>query len=293
MSDRNFRDMLKKKWGEKKFVCVGLDSDAERLPEPLRMRYTEYSPTTPINQTALFRKAIVRATADTVAAYKLHPAYLNERSLDNTIDHIHGVAPTVPIIVDGKYGDGSRHANEKLAEYVFDFLKADAVTVNPFVGQEALLPFLERKDNGVFVLCHTSNTCAGEFQDAWVRTGSTAVDKFYRPLYQMVACNVAAQWNENGNCGLVVGATYPGELHEIRGITGDMPILVTGFGPQQPDVPLEEQVQRVVVAGIYGSDLRMLLNSSREIIFASSGPDFADAARRKTLKFNELISRYR
>jgi orotidine-5'-phosphate decarboxylase len=173
----------------------------------------------------------------------------------------------------------------------FDYLKADAITVHPYLGREALQPFLERKDKGIIILCRTSNPGSGEFQNEDVAGDN--VPGGYMPLYKYVAHRVANHWNKNGNCAVVVGATYPEELAEVRKIVGDMPILIPGVGFQQKDVPLEKQVEQVVSAGKDSRGQGMIINSSRGIIFASKGSDFAEAACRETIKLGELINQYR
>jgi orotidine-5'-phosphate decarboxylase len=294
MSDRNFRQMLEKKWGEGKFVCVGLDPDVDKLPEPLRLRYTEYSPTTPKTQFIGFNRAIVEATMDLVDACKPNLAFYAAhgaegiQALARTIADIHAIAPDVPVILDAKFADIG-NTNVGYAKFAFEYLGADAVTVHPYLGREALQPFLDYKDKGVFVLCRTSNPSAGEFQDLKVVTvtSETTGRQYTTPMYKVVAQHVANEWNKNGNCGLVVGATYPEELAEVRKIVGDMPILIPGIGAQGGDV------EKTVKAGMDSRGRGMIINSSRGSIFASSGPDFAEAARRETLKLHNLINQYR
>ncbi len=285
--NRNFRSLLEARWAEGKFVCVGLDSDYETIrrnssfsssPDS-RVRWPDVS-TTIVN----FNKKIVEATKDLVCAYKpnlaFYAAYGNEgvAALNQTIVDIHVLAPDVPVILDAKFADIG-NTNAGYVKFVFEYLGADAVTVNPYLGHEALQPFLDCKDKGIFVLCRTSNPGAGEFQDYQ--------DKGCSPLYQYVAFCVMNHWNKNGNCAVVVGATYPGELGEVRLIVGDMPILIPGVGTQGGDV------EKAVKEGKNSRANGMIINSSRGIIFASSGPDFAEAARRETLKLHGLINQYR
>lgn len=292
MSDRNFRQMLEKKWGEGKFVCVGLDSNYEKIPEFLRANGHAGVSTA----VAAFNRAIVEATKDLVCAYKPNFAFYAEygmdgvRALHHCVADIQRIASDVPVILDTKDGDIG-NTNAGYVKMAFDNLGADAVTVNPYLGAEALQPFLDCKDKGVFVLCRTSNPGSGEFQGMDV--AGDAVPGSYMPLYKYVAHRVANYWNKNGNCGLVVGATFPEELKEARERAFDMPILIPALGFQQKDVPLETQVQQVIVNGRHGRELRMLFNSSRGIIYASSGADFDEAARRETEKLDNLINRYR
>ena len=159
----------------------------------------------------------------------------------------------------------------------FDYLKVDAIPVHPYLGAEALQPFLNRAEKEIFVLCRTSNPGAGEFQDLKIHMNGVIGEV---PLYQYVASRVANWWNKNNNCGLVVGATYPDELREVRRIVGDMPILIPGIGAQGGD--LEKTVQ----AGRDKYRKGMVINSSRGIIFA-------DNPREETQKLNDSINRYR
>jgi orotidine-5'-phosphate decarboxylase len=290
MRDRNFRQLLETRWAAGHFVCVGLDSDYQQIPEVLRKRKLGS-----VNRKIThFNHAIVEATHDLVGAYKPNIAFYAARgaegilALKKTIQHIHVVAPEVPVILVAKRAD----IDNTNAEYVFeafDYLNADAITVHPYLGAKALQPFLDRADKGVFVLCRTSNEGAGEFQDIRVDTGSILVDNDprYRPLYQVVALHVVRRWNKNGNCGLVVGATHPQELREIRALVGNLPILIPGIGAQGGDV------EATVNAGMDSRGMGMIINSSRNIIFASNGPDFAEKARRATLELHTLINQCR
>ena len=307
--DRNFRSLLEARWAEGKFVCVGLDSEFGKIPESARRSGNECDVSV-ANTIVAFNRAIVEATKDLVCAYKpnlaFYVAYGEEGIvvLRRTINIIRDIAPNVPVILDAKFADIG-NTNASYAEFAFEYLGADAVTVNPYLGGEALQPFLDRKDKGIFVLCRTSNLGADEFQDRDVMlTDDDQVLFFgdenkkeedmereewrsYLPLYQYVAYKVAREWNENNNCAVVVGATYPGELREVRRIVGDMPILIPGVGAQGGDV------EKTVKEGRNSRGNGMIINSSRGIIFASSGLDFAEAARRETLKLHTLINQYR
>lgn len=295
MNDRNFRQMLEKQWSRDNFVCVGLDSEFSKIPESAYKSGNECAVSIP-NTIVAFNRAIVEATKDLVCAYKPNIAFFEAygaeglAALQRTISDIHAIAPDVIVVLDAKDADIG-NTNMGYVEMAFGFLKADAITVHPYLGAEALKPFLDRADKGIIVLCRTSNPGAGEFQDMPVVT-DWAPDGIM-PLYQYVAFKVAKDWNENGNCALVVGATYPEELRQVRNIIGDMPILIPGIGFQQKDVPLEKQVEQVVSAGKDSHGQGMIINSSRGIIFASKGADFAEAARRETLKLRDLINQYR
>ncbi len=286
MTQRNFRDLLEAQWDRGRFVCVGLDPDWDRVPASVKARAEAVigaSRSTSARGTVDFCTAIVRQTRDFVCAYKPNAAFFEAMGPDGAwalgriVDLIHEAAPDVPVIYDAKRGDiGS--TNEGYAQYAFERLGADAITVHPYLGQEALKPFLDRADKGVIVLCRTSNPGGGEFQDLAVNG---------TPLYRVVAERIATAWNRNGNCSVVVGATYPGELAEVRDIVGDMPILIPGIGAQGGDVA------RTVAAGRDSCGRGMVINSARAIIYASGNEDFAEAARRQTLKLHDEIDRYR
>jgi orotidine-5'-phosphate decarboxylase len=278
-------DMLQKKWVEGKFVCAGIDTDFDKIPESAKHSKNGYALSL-VDAFIKFNKAIVDATNDFVCAYKLNVAFYEAYgdegilALYCTMVHIQKVAPDVPVILDAKRADIG-NTNAGYVKFAFDYLKADAITVHPYLGQEALMPFLDCKDKGVIVLCRTSNPCAGEFQDLEVLDSSANISI---PLYQIVARQVATKWNTNGNCAVVVGATYPEELAQVRAIIGNMPILIPGIGAQGGDL------EKAVTAGKNSRGQGMIINSSRGIIFASKGPDFAEAARLETLKFHVAIS---
>lgn len=252
-------------------LCIGLDPDFDKLPATVKAHPEPLF---------AFNRAIIDATADLVCAYKPNSAFYEAlgdsglAQLEKTCRYIRETCPNVPIIIDSKRADIGNTNNGYVA-HSFDYLGVDAVTVHPYLGQEALEPFLSRKDKGIIVLCRTSNPGAGEFQDL-------PVDG--RPLYQRVAQQVASSWNTNNNCLLVVGATYPDELKTVRGIVGpDMFLLVPGVGAQGGDI------EKTLQAG--GDNL--IINSSRGIIFASAGEDFADAARTAAMQTSDEINKYR
>jgi orotidine-5'-phosphate decarboxylase len=253
-------------------VCVGLDPEIERFPASIRA----------LPQPILeFNKRIVDATADYACCFKpqfAHYAALRaDDQLEATIRYIHERHPHLPVILDSKRGDigntAERYARESFVRY-----DADAVTVNPYMGGDTLAPYLQWKDRGVIVLCRTSNPGARDFQD--LESGG-------KRLYRIVAERVARDWNANGNCLLVVGATYPAELAEIRAAVGDLPFLVPGIGAQGGDV------EAAVKAGRTADGLGLLINSSRGILYASPGEDFADAARAATRTLRDEINRHR
>ncbi len=291
MSTRNFRELLEARWKEGKSVCVGLDSDYKKLPDCIKLGVG--------SKEAIWRfnRQIVRETHDLVCAYKPNIAFYEPNApfglaaLAETIDDIRELAPNVPIILDAKRADID-NTNNGYVEMAFDELGVDAITVHPYLGSEALKPFLERKEKGVFVLCRTSNKGAGEFQDLMVEhqkpeEGHLNDGHELVPLYQEVAFQIARHWNAKGNCGVVVGATYPGELKEVRRIVGDMPILIPGIGAQGGDL------EATIKAGMDSHGMGMIVNSSRGIIFASNREDFAEVARQKTQELHDQINRVR
>ena len=265
-----FIAQLERRWdGSDSLVCVGLDPEIERFPAHIAA-----SPS-PIFQ---FNKAIVDATADLVCAYKPqfahYAAYEAEDQLERTIDYIHRNHPGIPVILDSKRGDVGNTA-ERYAIEAFERYHADAVTVSPYLGGDSLEPFLEYQDKGVIILCRTSNPGAGDLQD--LEIGG-------RRLFHIVADLAARRWNSRGNCLLVVGATYPRELAEVREIVGSMPLLVPGVGAQGGDVPqVVQNGQTVAGAGL-------VISSSRAILYASSGEDFASVAREATRKLRDQIN---
>ena len=276
-------------------LCVGLDSDINKVPR--HVLKLEHPQTT-------FNKAIIDATADLVCSFKPNTAFYESRgkpgfeALKLTCDYIKEAYPEIPIILDAKRADiGS--TNEGYVKFAFDWLGADAITLHPYLGKEALKPFLDRKDKGCIILCRTSNPGAGELQDLLVgksqssdvSSGALAKEeasaKEGRPLYQVVAENIAKNWNDNGNCALVVGATYPTELEIVRRIVGDMPLLIPGIGTQGGDV------EKTVKAGIDSAGKNAIINASRSIIFASAGADFAQKAREEAVTLKEEINKFR
>lgn len=283
--NRKFRSMLEARWAEDKFVCVGLDSEWGRIPECIKGFHRNE-----VFVITSFNRAIVEATKDLVCAYKPNVAFYEAygaegiTALQRTIADIHAIAPDVPVILDAKRADiGNTNAGS--VKFAFDCLRADAITVHPYLGQEALQPFLDCKDKGIFVLCLTSNPGANEFQ-SWDISGDV-VPGGYMPLYKYVAYRVSSKWDKYGNCAIVAGATHPEELREVRAVVGNMPILIPGIGAQGGDV--EETVR----AGMDGRKQGVIINSSRSIIFASKDRDFAEAARRETEKLHNLINQYR
>lgn len=279
---RNFMEMLRARWVEGKFVCLGLDSEYEKIPEIAREVLV------PEEIIFRFNKQIIEATCQLVCAYKLNLAFYGMvggfgiAALKSTIEFIHVVAPGIAVILDANLSDIG-NTNEGYVRMAFEYFGADAITVHPYLGQEALKPFLDRKDKGIFVLCRTSNPGAGEFQERRVLVGK-GMNMHSLALYEVVAKNVAEYWNKHGNCGLVIGATCPEELYQVRKIVGDLPILIPEIGVQARDI------KKTVLAGKDSKGQGMIINSSAGIIFASQGEDFSQAARRETQKLHEAIT---
>jgi orotidine-5'-phosphate decarboxylase len=270
-----FIELLERSWDRSdSLVCVGLDPEIERFPPPISAQAS------PIFQ---FNKAIIDATADLVCAYKPqfahYAAYEAEDQLERTIEYIHRSYPGIPVILDSKRGDVGNTA-ERYAIEAFERYGADALTVNPYLGGDSLEPFLKYENKGVIILCRTSNPGARDLQD--LEIGG-------RRLYHTVAELAARRWNSRGNCLLVVGATYPRELAEVREIVGNMPFLVPGVGAQGGDVA------QAVQNGQTPQGAGLIISSSRSILYASSADDFAAAARKaaETLRNQINASRTR
>ena len=265
-----FIDQLQQAWDtNNSLVCVGLDPEIERFPPQV------LDQPSPIFQ---FNKAIIDATADLVCAYKPqfahYAAYEAEDQLERTIDYIQTTYPGIPVILDSKRGDVGNTA-ERYAIEAFERYHADAVTVNPYLGGDSLEPYLKHEDKGVIVLCRTSNPGAGELQD--LEVGS-------RRLFHVVADLASRKWNTRGNCLLVVGATYPRELAEVREIAGNMPFLVPGVGAQGGDVA------QAVQNGQTAAGAGLVISSSRGILYASADGNFASAAREAAEKLRDQIN---
>lgn len=269
----NFMQALHRRWSDaNSLVCVGLDPEPTKFPLHLRDQ---------ADAVFAFNRAIIDATADLVCCFKpqiAHFAALRaEDALERLIAYIHGAHPGIPVILDAKRGDIGSTACHYAME-AFDRYGADAVTVNPYLGRDSVQPFLDRGDKGVIVLCRTSNPGAGDLQDLQVDG---------RPLYQHVAEKVAREWNGNGNCALVVGATWPAQLREVRDVVGAMPLLVPGVGAQGGDI------EALVGNGRTADGSGLIISSSRAILYASNGEDFAEAARAAALSLRDAINRCR
>jgi len=254
-------------------LCVGLDPDPAKFPAHLKGR-----------PDAIFEfcKSIADATADLVCCFKPQIAYFAaqraEDQLEALIADIHAKHPGIPVILDAKRGDIGSTA-EQYAVEIFERYKADAITVNPYMGRDSVDPYLAYPDKGVILLCRTSNPGGSDLQFLEVGGGVK--------LYEHVARIIATEWNTTGQCALVVGATFPGEIARVREIVGDMPLLVPGIGAQGGDV------EATLSAGRTQGGTGLMINSSRAILYAGKGEDFADAARKAALETRDTINRYR
>jgi orotidine-5'-phosphate decarboxylase len=265
---------LKQRWSQAdSLVCVGLDPEPAKFPAKFA---------SDADAVFNFCRDIADATAQYACAFKpqiAHFAALRaEDALERLIAHIHTTHPGIPVILDSKRGDIGSTAQHYATE-AFDRYAADAVTANPYLGRDSVQPFLDRADRGVVVLCRTSNPGAGDLQDL-------VIDG--RPLYQHVAEKVAREWNTNDNCSLVVGATWPAQLKQVRAIVGDdVPFLVPGVGAQGGDV------EAVVTNAKNGHGAGLMVSSSRAILYASKDDDFAEAAANAALELRDQINRFR
>ncbi|BBD79569.1 orotidine-5'-phosphate decarboxylase [Aerosticca soli] len=266
----SFMQSLRQAWARSgSLLCVGLDPEPARFPAHLRERP---------DAVFAFCAAIVDATADLVCAFKpqiAHFAALRaEDALERLIAHIHDAHPGVPVILDAKRGDIGSTARHYASE-AFERYRADAVTLNPYLGRDSVEPFLERADKGAILLCRTSNPGGADFQ---------ALDCGGEPLYLRVAETIARDWNAHGNCALVVGATWPEELGKVRARVGTMPLLVPGIGAQGGDVAA------VLRHGLDADGNGLIISASRAVLYAGDGEDFAAAAREAARTLREAIA---
>jgi orotidine-5'-phosphate decarboxylase len=274
----HFMQSLHQSWQRNdSLVCVGLDPEPAKFPAHLREQP---------DAVYAFCRAIVDATADLVCAYKpqiAHFAALRaEDALERLIAHIHDAHPGIPVILDAKRGDIGSTARHYAAE-AFERYQADAVTLNPYLGRDSIQPFLDRADKGVILLCHTSNPGAADLQDLLVE----GTDGQRIPLYQHLARTIARDWNAHGNCALVTGATWPEQLAQVRALVGDMPLLVPGIGAQGGDV------EAVLRHGRTADGTGLMISSSRAILYAGHGEDFAAAARNAAEALRDQVNRFR
>ena len=270
MSGNSFSDKLRRaSEANRSLLCVGLDPDPRLMP---------------IDDVFEFNRAIVDATRDMVCCYKPNLAFYEAfgpsglEALRRTVEHIGG---DVPVIGDAKRGDIGNTARA-YASALFDYYGFDAVTANPYMGGDTLAPFLDYADRAVFVVCRTSNPGSGDFQSLPV----TRPDGEQWPLYMEVAAR-CSEWNTSGNVGLVVGATYPEELQKVRAQCPDLPILIPGVGAQGGDLRVS------VVNGLDARGGGILISASRQVLYASKGPDFAESARDAALDLRDRINECR
>lgn len=254
-------------------LSIGLDPRRERLPQIIKKNKNSFFE---------FNKAIIDATDDLVCAYKPNSAFYEAEGewginqLKLTSDYLREKYPLIPIILDAKRADIGA-TNEAYIKYAFEYLDVDAITLHPYLGMEAVRPFLDLKDKGFFILVKTSNPGSSEFQNLELRGGGK--------LYERVVRNIKVNWNYNNNCMLVVGATYPNELKRVREIVGEeMFILIPGIGAQGGNL------EKTLRNGLNSKKRGVIVNSSRSIIFASNEDDFANRARQKA---EELVNMMR
>ncbi|RKP48704.1 orotidine-5'-phosphate decarboxylase [Pararobbsia silviterrae] len=250
-------------------LCVGLDPEPKRFPAAIAGRP---------DAIYAFCRAIVDATAPFVSAFKPQIAYFAsnraEDQLESLVDYIHAHHAGIPVILDAKRGDIGSTA-EQYAREAFERYRADAVTVNPYMGFDSVEPYLAHAGKGVIVLCRTSNAGGSDLQ--FLETGG-------RPLYQHVADLAANTWNASGEVSLVVGATFPAEIAAVREIVGEMPLLIPGIGAQGGDI------EATVRAGRTANGTGMMINSSRAILYAGKGEDYAERAAAAARETRDAIN---
>jgi len=257
MSLKKYEDRVKK---INSLVCVGLDPDFDKIPE----RFKNLD-----NPQFEFNKWIIDQTAGYTSAYKPNTAFYEARGeqgiaeLKMTMDYINSNYPDIFTVCDAKRADIG-NTNNGYAKFIFDYLGFDSITLHPYLGSEALKPFLDRKDKVSIILCRTSNSGAGEFQDL-VADG--------QKVWEIVAGKVASKWNDNNNCMLVVGATYPEEMKKVRQLAPDVTFLVPGIGAQGGSV------KEVMESGLDSNGQGLMINSARGIIFSDNPAEASKALR--------------
>lgn len=269
----SFISQLASAWDKNNsLLCVGLDPDPAKFPAHLQGKP---------DAILEFCTAIVDATADVACSFKPQIAYFAscraEDQLEALIAYIHEKHPGIPVILDAKRGDIGSTA-EHYAKEAFERFAADAITVNPYMGRDSVEPYLAYPEKGVILLCRTSNPGGSDLQ---------FLDVGGEKLYERVARLVAQDWNRTGQCALVVGATFPAEIARVREITGDLPLLVPGIGAQGGDIAATVQ------AGRTANGTGLMINSSRAILYAGKGEDFAAAARQVAIATRDAINLYR
>jgi orotidine-5'-phosphate decarboxylase len=267
------RKLARAQAANRSLLCVGLDPDPARFPEHLRGDASRIFE---------FCSQIVDATHDLAIAFKPQIAYFAahraEAQLEALIAHIQRVAPEVPVILDAKRGDVGSTA-EQYALEAFERYRADALTLSPFMGFDSIEPYLRYVDKGLFLLCRTSNAGGADLQAQRLAGGEL--------LFEHIARLAAGPWNRNGQLGLVVGATFPDELARVRELAPTLPLLIPGVGAQGGDA------QATVRAGWRGDGQRstapIVVSSSRNILYAGSGADFAQTARNAALAARQVL----
>ena len=292
----SFTHTLRQRWqAADSMLCVGLDPDPARIPAHLG---------TGPEAIDRFCRDIIAATADTVCAFKPQIAYFAAQGAEDVlaglITHIHAEHPGIPVILDAKRGDIGSTARQYGVE-AFDRFKADALTLSPFMGFDSIEPYFEWAGRGLILLCRTSNPGGNDLQALSVlpagdATGTpsgapsprqsasdTASSTQPEKLYEHLARLAAGPWNVNGELGLVVGATFPDELARVRALAPRLPLLVPGVGAQGGDV------NATVRAGLDADGYGLVINSSRAILYAGKGTDFADQARKAAVATRDAI----
>jgi orotidine-5'-phosphate decarboxylase len=267
---KTFREKLQQAWDRSgSLLCVGLDPEPSRLPTDDVLR---------------FNREIIDATADLVCAYKPNVAFYEAMGPEKGYGILRETLAAMPThvikLIDAKRGD-VEHTARAYVRAFFDELDVDAVTVNPYLGSDSVAPWLERPDRAAFVLCRTSNPGAPDLQDLLVTIGDDS-----RPLFEIVA-ERAHSWDEHGNAGLVVGATFPAEMRRIRSLCPNMPFLVPGVGAQAGSLA------DAVGAGVDDRGRGMIINAARSVMYASGGSGFAAAARREAQRLRDEINMHR
>jgi len=273
----NFIDMLRAAERQNaSLLCVGLDPEPAKFPAALRGDASRIYD---------FCAAMVDATADLAIAFKpqiaYFAAYRAEDQLERLMAHMRSVAPNVPVILDAKRGDIGSTA-EQYAKEAFERYGADAVTLSPFMGFDSIQPYLKYHGKGAFLLCRTSNPGGDDLQNQ--RLASVAGEPL---LYEHIARLAQGPWNLNGQLGLVVGATYPAEIERVRAVAPTLPLLIPGVGAQGGDAVATVKAGWRAVNGETVAPI--IVSSSRAILYASSGEDFAQAARREAIKTRDSL----
>jgi len=257
-------------------LCVGLDPDPAKFPTALKGDASKIYD---------FCAAIVEATADLVIAWKpqiaYFAAYRAEEQLEKLMAHMRRAAPNVPVILDAKRGDIGSTA-EQYAKEAFERYGADAVTLSPFMGFDSIQPYLKYHGKGAFLLCRTSNPGGDDLQAQ--RLAGLPGEPL---LYEHVARLAQGPWNLNGQLGLVVGATYPAEIERVRAVAPTLPLLIPGVGAQGGDAAATVKAGWRASGGVTTAPI--VVNSSRAVLYASSGADFAAAARRVAAETRDAL----